>query len=59
MLATGFGFVGMIFILNSRMKMVDRKSIDINPELFKTGKGFNFGAAGIILIVGLLYYFFW
>ncbi len=59
MLATGFGFTGMIFILNSRMKKVDEKSFDINPELFKTGKVFNIGAAGIILIVGLLYYFFW
>ncbi|MFO7922537.1 MAG: sodium/sugar symporter [Bacteroidales bacterium] len=59
MLATGFGFVGMIFILNSRMRKVDEKSFDINPELFKTGKAFNLGAAGIILIVGLLYYFFW
>ncbi len=59
MLATGFGFVGMIFILNSKMKKVDKKAIDINPELFKTGNAFNFGAAGIILIVGLLYYFFW
>jgi solute:Na+ symporter, SSS family len=59
MLATAFGFAGMIFILNARMPMVDPKACEIKPELFKTGKAFNAGAAGIILIVGLLYYFFW
>jgi solute:Na+ symporter, SSS family len=59
MLSTGFGFVGMIFILNSKMAKVDRKAYDIKPELFKTGNTFNIGAAGIILIVGMLYYFFW
>jgi solute:Na+ symporter, SSS family len=59
MLSTGFGFVGMIFILNSKMPKIDRKAYDIKPELFKTGNTFNIGAAGIILIVGMLYYFFW
>jgi solute:Na+ symporter, SSS family len=59
MLSTGFGFVGMIFILNSKMTKVDKKAYDIKPELFKTGNTFNIGAAGIILIVGMLYYFFW
>jgi solute:Na+ symporter, SSS family len=59
MLSTGFGFVGMIFILNSKMAKIDRKAYDIKPELFKTGNTFNIGAAGIILIVGMLYYFFW
>ena len=59
MLSTGFGFVGLIFILNSKMTKVDKKAYDIKPELFKTGNTFNIGAAGIILIVGMLYYFFW
>jgi solute:Na+ symporter, SSS family len=59
MLATAFGFTGMIFILNSKMKKVDKKAWDLDPELFKTGNAFNLGAAGIIVIVGMLYYFFW
>ncbi len=59
MMATAFGFVGMIFVLNGKMPKADPKAYEVKPELFKTGNVFNFGAAGIILIVGLLYYFFW
>jgi solute:Na+ symporter, SSS family len=59
MLATAFGFVGMIFVLNAKMAKADPKAYEIKPELFTTGKPFNIGAAGIILIVSLLYYFFW
>jgi solute:Na+ symporter, SSS family len=59
MLATAFGFVGMIFVLNAKMAKADPKAYEIKPELFATGKTFNIGAAGIILIVALLYYFFW
>ncbi len=59
MMATALGFVGMIFMLNARMKLVDPKAFDVKPELFKTGRAFNIGAAGILLIVGMLYYFFW
>ena len=59
MMASAFGFVGMIFILNARMRKVDGKAFEVRPELFRTGRVFNLGAAGILLIVGLLYYFFW
>jgi solute:Na+ symporter, SSS family len=59
MLATAFGFTGMIFVLNAKFPAIDPKAYEIKPELFKTGNTFNIGAAGIILIVGLLYYFFW
>jgi SSS family solute:Na+ symporter len=59
MLATGLAFAGMIFILNANMKKVDPKSLEIDPELFKTGPAFTVGAIGIVLIVGSLYYFFW
>jgi solute:Na+ symporter, SSS family len=59
MLATAFGFAGLIFLLNARMQKVDPKAFEVKPELFKTGSTFNIGAAGILLIVGLLYYFFW
>jgi len=59
MLATGFAFAGMIFILNANMKKVDPKSLEIHPELFKTGSAFTAGAIGIVFIVGSLYYFFW
>lgn len=59
MLASAFWFVGMIFILNARMPKADPKAFEVKPELFTTGRAFNIGAAGIILIVGLLYYFFW
>lgn len=44
---------------NTRMKTSDEKAYEINPELFNTAAPFNLGAAGIVLIVGMLYYFFW
>jgi len=59
MLATALLFMGLIFFLNARMNKVDPKAYEIKPELFKTGRAFNIGAVGIMLIVGLLYYFFW
>jgi solute:Na+ symporter, SSS family len=59
MMSTALGFAGMIFVLNAKMPKADPKAYEIKPELFKTGKPFNIGAAGILLIVGLLYYFFW
>ncbi len=59
MMATAFGFIGMIFVLNAKMAKADPKAYEVKPELFATGKPFNIGAAGIILIVALLYYFFW
>ena len=59
MMASAFAFVGMIFLLNAKMQKTDPKAFEIKPELFKTGNAFNIGAAGIVLIVVLLYYFFW
>ena len=59
MMSTFLLFIGMIFMLNARMPKADPKAFDVKPELFKTGRVFNIGAAGILLIVGLLYYFFW
>jgi solute:Na+ symporter, SSS family len=41
------------------MKSSDEKAFEINPELFNTATPFNLGFAGIVLIVGMLYFFFW
>ncbi|MDA3818219.1 MAG: sodium/sugar symporter [Prolixibacteraceae bacterium] len=59
MLAAAFLFVGIILISNEKIIAADRKSIEINPESFKTGKAFNIGAVGIIVILALLYGVFW
>ncbi|PRY06845.1 SSS family solute:Na+ symporter [Pontibacter ummariensis] len=58
-LAVLFIMLGIILYTNAKMKLVDKKAIVSDPVLFNTGTPFNIGAAGIILIVGLLYYFFW
>lgn len=54
-----FTMLGIMLYSNSKMKTADRKSLTVDPVLFNTATPFNLGAAGIILIVGLLYYFFW
>lgn len=59
MSAALFTMLGIILYSNSKMKTADRKSLTVDPVLFNTATPFNLGAAGIILIVGLLYYFFW
>ncbi len=59
MLGTGFIFIGMILILNNRMRSIAPKSFDNDPLLFKTSWIFNVGAIGIVLIIGALYFFFW
>ncbi|MFD2201424.1 sodium:solute symporter family transporter [Shivajiella indica] len=59
MLSTLFFMLGVILYTNVKMKTSDKKAFEIDPELFSTTSSFNLGAAGIILIVGLLYYFFW
>ncbi|MCH7400607.1 sodium/sugar symporter [Belliella kenyensis] len=51
--------LGVILYTNVKMKTADPKSLTVDPELYNTATPFNLGAAGIILIVGLLYYFFW
>ncbi len=59
MLSTGFVFIGLIMILNVKMKQVAKKSFDINPRLFDTSLIFNIGAIGIVFIIAALYFFFW
>jgi SSS family solute:Na+ symporter len=59
MFATLIFMLGVILYTNVKMKTSDKKAFEIDPELFKTTSPFNLGAAGIVLIVGLLYYFFW
>lgn len=59
MLGTLFIFLGMILILNVKMRTVHRKSYDVNPQLFKTSWVFNLGAFGIVIILTMLYFLFW
>ncbi|RZS97832.1 sodium:solute symporter family transporter [Cecembia calidifontis] len=59
MSASLFTMLGIILYSNVKMKTADSKSLTVEPVLFNTATPFNLGAAGIILIVGLLYYFFW
>lgn len=59
MAAALFIMLGVILYTNVKMKTADPKSLTVDPVLFNTATPFNLGAAGIILIVGLLYYFFW
>jgi SSS family solute:Na+ symporter len=59
MLAAAFFFVGVILVSNEKIIAADKKSVELNPESFKTGKAFNIGAVGIIVILALLYAVFW
>ena len=59
MLAVLFLMLGLIVYTNAKMEYADKKALSSDPVLFNTGTPFNIGAAGIILIIGLLYYFFW
>ncbi|MDN3669635.1 sodium/sugar symporter [Echinicola jeungdonensis] len=59
MIAAMFLMLGIILYTNVKMETADAKSFDNDPDLFNTATPFNIGAAGITLIVGLLYYFFW
>jgi SSS family solute:Na+ symporter len=59
MLATGVAFIGLILILNTRMRFVARKSFANDPSLFNTSPAFKAGAAGIVLIMIILYAAFW
>lgn len=59
MLTTLFLMIGVILYTNAKIDVADKKAIEVNAELFKTGPSFNIGAAGLILIVSILYYFFW
>ena len=55
----GFILVGLILILNNRLKKMDSKAIIISRGLFKTSMTFNIAAIGICGIFAFLYYFFW
>jgi SSS family solute:Na+ symporter len=55
----GFILVGLIMILNNRLKKMDIKAIIIRKGLFKTSMTFNIAAIGICGIFAVLYYFFW
>lgn len=59
MLSMLFFMLGVILYTNVKMETADKKALEVDPELFATGKSFNLGALGILLIVGILYYFFW
>jgi SSS family solute:Na+ symporter len=55
----GFILVGLIMILNDRLKKMDVNAITIGRGLFKTSMTFNIAAIGICGIFAMLYYFFW
>lgn len=59
MLATLFTMLGLILYTNVKMEHADPKSFDTDPAIFQTTTAFNVGAAGIVLIVGSLYFIFW
>lgn len=59
MLATLFVFLGLILILNAKMKYVYKKSYVTDPAVYKTSPVFTIGAIGIVIIIVLLYVFFW
>jgi len=58
-MATLFVFLGLILILNEKMKLVSKKAYSTNPEIYKTSTVFNLGALGIVIIIVILYFFFW
>ena len=59
MLAVLFLMLGIILYTNAKMEVADKKALTTDPVVFDTGTAFNIGAAGIVLIISLLYYFFW
>ncbi|AHM61109.1 SSS sodium solute transporter [Flammeovirgaceae bacterium 311] len=59
MLAVLFAMLGIILYTNAKMEVADRKALDSDPVLYNTATPFNIGAAGVVLIIALLYYFFW
>ena len=59
MMASALSFLGMVLILNVKMKTKDAKSLNSDSAIFKTNKTFNIAAIGIIAIVMALYIIFW
>jgi solute:Na+ symporter, SSS family len=59
MLAVLFAMLGIILYTNAKMQVADKKALESDPVLYNTATPFNIGAAGVVLIITLLYYFFW
>lgn len=59
MMASLLIMLAIILYTNVKMKTADPKSLSTDPVLYNTATPFNLAAAGIVLIVGSLYYFFW
>jgi solute:Na+ symporter, SSS family len=51
--------LGIILYTNAKMQVADKKALESDPVLYNTATPFNIGAAGVVLIITLLYYFFW
>jgi SSS family solute:Na+ symporter len=54
-----FILIGLIMILNNKLKEMDLKAIIIGKGLFRTSTTFNVASIGICGILAALYYFFW
>jgi SSS family solute:Na+ symporter len=54
-----FILIGLILILNNKLKKTDLKAIIIRDGLFRTSARFNAASVGIAGILAALYYFFW
>ena len=58
-LVVGFILIGVILVLNSTNRTMDKNGLIIERSLFKTTDTFNIAAIGICGILGTLYYLFW
>jgi len=54
-----FALLGLILVLNNRLRKTDVRAIVIGKGLFKTSTTFNLASVGICGILAALYYFFW
>ena len=58
-LATVFLVLSIYLRSNAKDKVQDPKCVAIDLNIFKTGKAFNIGAAGVIAILAILYIWLW
>jgi SSS family solute:Na+ symporter len=58
-LIAGFILLGLIIVLNNKLRIMNEKAIIIKQGIFKTSPAFNIAATGIIGLLALLYAFFW
>ena len=58
-LVVGFILIGVILVLNSSNRTMDKNGLIIERSLFKTTDTFNIAAIGICGILAVLYWFFW